>query len=148
MIIDSLKNTKLYFGLGEGFEEAITWFSKKGQEADIGEHQILSNKVFAIVSSYKTKPKKLGSWEAHKKYIDIHFVISGTEKIGYANISQLKIINTYNQTKDLILLTGNGNFFTLNNGNFGVFYPGDAHMPGITLGKISNIKKIVIKVKV
>lgn len=43
---------------------------------------------------------------------------------------------------------GNGNFFTLNKNYFAIFYPGDTYMPGITLGNIKNVKKVVIKVKV
>lgn len=148
MIIDSIKNTKLYFGLGKGIEEAFTWFGKKGQKITIGKHKIRSNEIFAIVSTYKTKTKKQGSWEAHKKYIDIHFIVKGAEKIGYANINQLKIISPYNKTRDYTFFAGNGNFFTLNKNSFGIFYPGDAHMPGITLGNIKNVIKVVIKVKV
>lgn len=148
MIIDSIKNTKLYFGLGKRIEEAFTWFSKKGQGANIGEHKILGNEIFAIVSNYKTKSRKQGFWEAHKKYIDIHFIINGVEQIGYANINQLKIVKPYNKTVDRTLLTGNGSFFTLNKNRFGIFYPDDAHMPGVTLGDIKNVKKVVIKVKV
>lgn len=148
MIIDSVKNTKLYLGPGKRIEEAFIWFSKKGKEAEIGEHRIHGNKIFAIVSAYKTKSKNQAQWEAHKKYIDIHFVVNGTEKIGYANIYKLKIISPYNKTKDCTFLAGKGNFFTLNKNNFGIFYPDDAHMPGISLGNIKKVKKVVIKVKV
>lgn len=105
--------------------------------------------LFAPVSEYITKNEEDARYEAHRKYIDIQYVISGKEEIGIAPVTDMKeILQEYDETNDIL-------FFTVNNitnhkadpGRFFIFFPGDAHRPNLKDGENSPVKKVVVKVK-
>ena len=52
----------------------------------MGKIPIQGDQVFALVQDNTTKPRAQGTWEAHRKYIDVQFVAAGVEEMGYANI--------------------------------------------------------------
>ena len=55
----------------------------------------------------------------------------------------------YDPVNDIAFLKGEGDYATLTEGFFGVYFPHDAHKPKVTPGKVSGqIKKVVVKIKV
>jgi YhcH/YjgK/YiaL family protein len=110
----------------------------------------LSGGIYVNADEYELKEMKDKFIECHKKFIDIHIVIEGMEQIGYCNKNECTVIETYNEEKDLEKLTGDLDFITLKPGYFAVFYPHDAHMPGLRIyNKIqSTIRKMVMKLPV
>ena len=110
--------------------------------------EIQGKDIFVVVSEYETKNVEQGKWEAHRKYIDIQYVVSGEEKIGYGNINEMKIIDEYNEEKDVLFLEGKGDLLLVNKGTFALFAPQDVHMPGIQLNNGQHVKKIVVKILV
>ena len=54
----------------------------------MGKIPIQGDQVFALVQDNTTKPRAQGTWEAHRKYIDVQFLTAGVEEIGYANIKR------------------------------------------------------------
>ena len=129
MIIDSLKTTD--FG---GIEN--------------GKYEIDGEDIFAVVNTYDTKSQNACQWEAHKKYIDIQYILEGLERIGYVNIQNLEIISDFNADNDIMFLQGSGNILTFESGMFILFTPTDAHMPGLKAGEAQIVKKVVVKVKI
>ena len=147
MIIDSLSNAKQYYGISERVEKAFKYLQGEDlAKLEIGKYEIDGKNIFATVYEYKPKNIEQGKWEAHKKYLDIQFVICGKEKMGYASINEMKISSEYNEEKDILFLEGEGDYLSVNEGTFALFAPDDAHMPGIEAGKGQNVKKIVVKV--
>ena len=147
MIIDSIKNCDMYTqtdeNLRKGFE-FIKSYLKNPLEA--GRYEIDGDKVYAMVQEYETKVP--GKFEAHKKYTDIQYLVSGKELIGYANVSSLTPETAYDAEKDFMLFERkNGTTeLILEGGMFAVFYPEDGHMPGCMVEKAENVVKIVVKV--
>jgi YhcH/YjgK/YiaL family protein len=113
----------------------------------VGRHAIDSNNVFAFITENPTKDPDSTKWESHRNYIDLHLVITGEEKIGVADISTLMVTMPYDESKDLINYTGEGKFYTADPGTFFLFFPSDAHRPGVTTGGNKPDKKIVIKIR-
>jgi YhcH/YjgK/YiaL family protein len=74
-------------------------------------------------------------------------VITGEEKIGVADITKLTITMPFDASKDLMNYSGDGNFYTAVPGTFFLFFPSDAHRPGITTSSNKPDKKIVIKIR-
>ena len=109
--------------------------------------QIDGDQVFAMHQEYNTKPRSQGFWESHRKYIDIQYVVSGVECMGYANADQLTA-GDYDAEKDLIIYEGAGSFVLLPAGMFTLFMPQDAHMPQIAVDNPHPVKKVVVKVAV
>jgi len=112
-----------------------------------GRYAIDGDNVYAVITENPTKDMDSAKWESHKKYIDLHHVITGDEKIGEERLSALSITMLYNSTKDLINYTGNGTFYTATPNNFFLFFPSDAHKPNVTTGGNKADKKIVIKIR-
>ncbi len=115
-----------------------------------GTYPIVDDQVFASISSYVPVNRKDKQWEAHRKYADIQMVLSGKEIIGKAEVSKLKVIKPYNKETDNENLKGQGKFYLAKPGTFFIFFPGDAHLPGLKVSDDDNqtVKKIVIKVRV
>ena len=148
MIIDRIANSPLYYGIHPGFRQAFEYIHQTDLSAiSAGKYEIDGENIYALIQIYNTKPRKQGVWEAHRRYIDLQYVIQGAEKIGYANISHLSQ-GTYDPARDFLPLQGEGDFLTLQEGHFVILMPEDAHMPGIALDSPSPVKKMVVKIAV
>jgi biofilm protein TabA len=148
MIFDSLSNATFYSRLGRNFEKAFGFLRQAGLNSfPLGKHLIDRDSVFMTVSEYTTKSLSEARWEAHRAYADIQLLLAGEEKIGYAPLASMKITEEYNAGKDILFLTGEGDYATIRPGIFAVFFPHDAHQPGVTAGKLQTVKKVVVKVK-
>ena len=145
MIIDNIKNAEKYIGLGKAFEEALTFLMNYSDKADEKADIVVSENVMVKCRPYMTKKQEDCSFEAHKKYADIHFVVSGCECIGYAPVTSLKIIDT-NEEKDMICLEGEGVNIPLNSGDFMITLPDDAHMPCVMQKEPVMCAKLIAKI--
>ncbi len=149
MIIDNIENAELYKGIGAGIHAALEYLAKKDFSALApGRYDIEGDHVFALVQKYETRPRNKGIWEAHRKFIDVQYIAAGIELMGYAPTGKLALIEPYTAEKDVVLMTGEGDFLTARPGMFFIFFPGDAHMPGIARDKPAAACKVVIKVAV
>jgi len=148
MIIDHIRNKNTYHGLGAGITVALEYLAGTDfSKVEIGRHD-LSDGLYAMVQTYETKSREEKQWEAHRKYIDVQFVASGAELIGYSDITELQPTTEYDTQGDCILLDGEGDFLRLSSGTFSILYPQDAHMPGVMAGVRGNVRKVVVKVPV
>lgn len=149
MIIDNLKNANLYYKFNPKLKLAFEYLQKTDfEKMDTGKHEIDGSKIFALVQQYETKSMEQVSWEAHRKYVDIQYIYSGYEVMGYSYIDNLKIVKEYDEIGDYMFLEGEGSFFKIAEGYFTVFYPEDAHMPAIADTAPERVKKVVVKVAV
>ncbi len=146
MIIDRINNARLYYSVHKKFKHAFDYL----EQIDIntipaGRYEIDGGNLYALVQEYNTKLKEQGKWEAHRRYIDLQYVVQGAEGIGYANINHLKQ-GEYDSSKDFLPLHGEGDLITVRSGSFVLLMPEDAHMPGMAVGASAPVKKIVIKI--
>ena len=147
MIIDNVKNSALYTGLGTGIRTALEYLAKTDFSAmRPGRYNIEGDNVYALVQQYETKPRLTGVWEAHRRYIDVQYVMAGIETMGYAPLDNLTVTQSYSAEKDCMLLAGKGSFVTAGAGTFVIFFPLDAHMPGLADTAPVSVLKVVVKV--
>ena len=91
MIKNSLKYTKNYYNLSSKIEEALKYLENNNlKDFANGKYEILGDEIYVNVQDYHTKPLSEGKWEAHRKYIDIQFMIEGEEKIGVGEIQNFQ----------------------------------------------------------
>jgi biofilm protein TabA len=115
-----------------------------------GKYAIDGDNVYAIVSDGKPKLFEETKWEAHRKYIDIQYIILGKEKMGLASISKATAIDEFSEPKDVGFYNipdTDSKYYTAEPGTLLLFFPQDAHRPGIRTEGCDWDKKIVIKVK-
>ena len=149
MLVDQIRHGDAYACLHVGLAQAFAFLASAPLAALApGRHAITGDRVFALVQDYLTKPPDTGVWEAHRRYIDVQYVVLGTERLGYAPLDRLTVTQPYDAAKDLVLLAGEGDRVTATAGTFVVFFPHDAHMPGLALGEPSPVRKVVVKVAV
>ena len=149
MIIDKIENSHIYNALGKRIEKAFEYIRNTDlKNIKPGKYEIDSENIFALISEYKTKSEQEGKLEAHRKYIDVQYVINGEELMGYAPLGVQKILEPYKEENDIIFFKGEKSFTKVSSGMFAIFFPEDVHMPGIQIEKKSLVKKLVIKVKV
>jgi YhcH/YjgK/YiaL family protein len=112
-------------------------------------YDIDGDNLFATVSEYLTKNEATTNFEAHRKYIDIQYVIKGDEIMNVSPLSTVKeIVTPYDGSKDIeFMKVSNVVNFKASQSNFFIFFPGDAHRPGIKDKVSATVRKIVIKVR-
>lgn len=116
---------------------------------ELGQHELDGKNLFVIVDEYQTKNEEDTRFEAHREYADIQYLVVGQEQIGVISLQKTEILVPYDKTNDISFLKANENNYRLaNSSKFFVFFPDDAHRPGIKVGDNEIVKKIVIKVKI
>jgi biofilm protein TabA len=116
----------------------------------VGKHAIDSENVFATVTDGPTKDFSKTGWEAHRKYIDLHLMIRGKERIGMMDAATATVTNPYDATKDVMNFDVNtkGNYYIADPGTLFIFFPQNSHRPGIHVDGFDTVKKLVIKIRV
>lgn len=148
MVIDKIENFKLYERLSNKIAMAFAYINETDfSQIALGKYEIEKDDVFALVQEYDTKDKSEGKLEGHRKYIDVQYIVSGTEFMGVAPLSKQNQISN-NDEKDISFYDGDASFLKLDTGMFTIFFPDDLHMPCIKFNQISKVRKVVIKVRV
>lgn len=114
-----------------------------------GRVDIDGDRVFALVQRYETVMTDAPRFEYHRKYIDIQYIVSGEEVIGWAPAERVTITEAYDEEKDICfgtVLDGEMTLVYLKAGELAVLYPEDGHAPKLAAGKPSCVFKIVVKV--
>jgi YhcH/YjgK/YiaL family protein len=149
MIVDKIENSGLYKNLSERIKRSFDYIKQTDlKKLQPGRYDIDGDNIFAMISEYQTKTESEGKLEAHKKYIDVQYVIEGEELMGYAPLGNQQTLEAYKEENDIIFYKGEKVFIKVTEGMFAIFAPEDVHMPGIQSEKKSLVKKLVIKVKV
>lgn len=113
-----------------------------------GRYEIQGDEWFVNIVTYETTAPEERFWEAHRKYLDIHLMIDGEEQIDLNFIDALEQ-KSYIEEDDFLPLDGKKKAsVVIENGDYLVCYPEDAHRTAIKLEKSSAIKKAIFKVKI
>ena len=152
MVFDTLENCSKYFGMHENFQKAFEFLKKATEENyEVGKYEIDGENLFASVQEYTTKYPEESKFEGHKKYIDIQYLISGTEVIEVVDIEKAVSEIPYDCEKDVEFYKENekAGKGIIEGGEYGIFMPYDIHKPGMCFKNNPDfVKKIVVKVKV
>jgi YhcH/YjgK/YiaL family protein len=148
MIVDTLANVQLYRGLNPRIDRAFEYLRTTDLAALApGDYEIDGKDIFARSLTYTTRVPENGVWEAHRRYIDLQVMVQGAERVCYAPLSHLEQ-GTYDEAKDFLRLSGDGDLVTLPAGSFMLLWPGDGHMPCLAVDAPEPIKKVVVKIAV
>ncbi|MFZ5878063.1 MAG: YhcH/YjgK/YiaL family protein [Chloroflexota bacterium] len=148
MIFDTLDHLSRYDGLGHNLPRALKFLAEQDLSTlPDGRTDIDGDDLYAMMQAYDTKPAEQGKWEAHRKYIDIQYVISGTERMGFASLRTMQL-GEYIPDRDFQAMSGTGSFVDVFAGSFVIFFPEDAHMPGLYVDEPQPVRKVVLKVRV
>lgn len=148
MIIDTLENASLYRALGPGIASALDYIESTDFTAlAVGKHIIDGERLFAIVDDYQTISAAEVELEGHRRYIDVQYLVYGSELIGYAPLGDQIPFQEYNNAEDYVLYRDKATFVGLSVGMFAILYPHDLHMPCIGEPPVA-VRKVVVKVMI
>ena len=150
MILDIIANRGRCRGIGSGIERALDYLANTDFDVlEDGRHEIEGDGIYALLMSYETEPQSVRSFEAHRKYVDIQFILSGREIIYWAPLEELAPAGEYDDGKDIIFLAGDPRArLQLTPGSFVVFHPEDGHKPNCAWDGPEPVRKVVVKVRV
>lgn len=148
MVLDSLKNYEKYLLLNPLFKQAFDFIIKNDLSAlEPGKIVLDGERLYISIMEIEGKTQETAKLESHKKYIDIQYIISGIENMGWTCLDNcINEVAPYNPEKDITFFTNESStFINVNPGDFVIFFPEDGHAPAIGKG---FIKKAVVKVLV
>ena len=149
MIKDKLINAETYFGLSENIKNGLEWLKSHDLlNIECKKYQISGDNIYANVQEYETKED--ADYEAHREYIDIQYVVKGKEYIGMTDVNMCETCEEYDSDRDIEFFKCKGEqaYELLTEGSFMIIYPWEAHKPSINPDIKSNVKKVVVKVKI
>lgn len=151
MIFDHIDNIATYKGLSPNIAVGLDFLKQMKDDMAVGVYQI-NQRVKAIVSEYETKVENEYGFEAHRKNIDIQYLLKGEERIACLPIERLKETQPYNEESDAAFYAASIKLqpsnLSLLPGYFAIFFPQDGHMPQLSVDKPTMVKKIVVKVEI
>lgn len=154
MILDNLATTRVaYENMDVRLAKAFAWLRATDLDAIPPDEKIFidGERVYAMSQSYETIEPHIGSFEAHRNYIDIQIMVAGEEIMYWAPLSDLAVIKKeYNYGKDAVFFEEPAVSVPLlvRAGEFAVFFPSDGHKPRCRNGNPETIRKIVVKIAV
>ncbi|MDD7305059.1 MAG: YhcH/YjgK/YiaL family protein [Peptoniphilaceae bacterium] len=149
MIFGNIKNLKEYDFLEDSIKECFA-YSKNNDLLSYkkGSHEIDGDRLFVNIVEYETCDKDQRFWEAHKKYLDIHFMLDGEERIDLNFLNNMQE-EDYVEEEDFLPSQGKSNSSViLRKGDFLICYPNDCHKTAIKVKESEKIKKAIFKVKI
>ena len=150
MVYDQINNIDTYKGISPDIYAGLEFLQQLSPDIAPGTYQ-LTPQVKAIVSEYETKVKNEAGFEAHRKNIDIQYLLKGEERIACMPIEKLTETEPYSEEKDAAFYAVEGvvaQTMTIGGGYFAIFFPQDGHMPQLCGDKPEMVKKVVVKVAV
>lgn len=149
MIYDKIDNIEYYKCLSPNIALGLDFLKQMKPDTAVGTYQINQHEK-AIVSEYETKMENEYGYEAHRKNIDIQYLLLGEEHIACLPIERLKETKSYSEDNDAAFYTADikPQEMTIGDGYFAVFFPQDGHMPQLCVEKPMRVKKVVIKVEI
>ena len=148
MILARLDESSQYAACHPGLSRGFEFLHRASlQSLGAGKHEIDGTRLFAIVAHEQGRGLDGAFLEFHRKYIDIQYLISGHEIIGWQPMDQCQQVKQlYSPESDLGFFQDRPkSWFEVLPKSFAIFFPEDAHAP---LASTGTLHKVVIKVAV
>ncbi|WP_297294132.1 YhcH/YjgK/YiaL family protein [uncultured Oscillibacter sp.] len=148
MIYAKHKDAPAYRGIHPNLDLALEHITPEFL-ASVGSERVeLKGGVYATRFTYETVPAEESFFEAHKKYLDIHIMAEGSEKVEIAPPETLAEFDRV-EANDFYAYQGEGDYkLILSPGDFLVVFPGDAHRIKMQVDGPKTVSKVVFKVKI
>ncbi|MDR1860649.1 MAG: YhcH/YjgK/YiaL family protein [Bacteroidales bacterium] len=112
-----------------------------------GKYVLIEGQLIANISEYLTRPVEEARWEAHRKFIDLQYVIAGAEQIGIKPLASAVLAGEYDAENDVVFFAEQeGKFVLADPAKMFLFFPEDVHRPGVLWNSPAPVKKLVLKI--
>ena len=123
MVYDKIDNIAIYKSLSPNIAFGLDFLKQMKPDTAVGVYRI-NQHVKAIVSEYETKPGNEYGYEAHRKNIDIQYLLSGEERIACLPIGRLKETKPYSEGSDVAFYEAHSKpqEMTIGDRHFAIFF--------------------------
>lgn len=149
MIFSSIHANKKNIVLPAAIEKALEYLKANDfTKMEPGVYEIQGKDIYAQVFDAETKPAEEQRPEVHEKFIDVQFLASGREKLGFTPDTGNYEVDERFDERDLIFYkkVENEGFIEARPGCFSIFFPEDVHRPACASGEPMTVRKVVVKV--
>lgn len=149
MILSLITDSDRYACISEGLATAFEWLRSFKPEDFVKGKTVIGtcgdSEIYVNGEEPALLPREKASLESHRRYIDIHVPLKGTEIIGWAPVESLKHKREeYDVDRDVAFYGDAAHsLLHVKVGQMAIFFPEDAHAPNIGLG---NHRKLCIKI--
>ena len=144
MIFDTVDKLREYAGYNQAFSLIADFLDKNDAEKLELTRYELGDGVFCSVSEYQ--PGDGGKFEAHRRYADLQYVVTGSEKIEVLPICDASESGGYTDDIEFFAKAKRQpSAVVLNAGTFAWVAPQDTHRPCIKADS-ESVRKIVFKI--
>jgi len=149
LVTGELKSWRSYPNLRR-LDTAFRFLERRDlKDLPVGRQEIDGERLYALVMKTSSQPLETAQFEAHRKYIDLHYTIAGQDTTGFAPSEELKVVEPYQDNIDAETFSAPRNYTKVEMypGRFVVFFPGGGHMPNCHLHGPHLLHKVVVKVE-
>ena len=145
MIIAKRSDAATYRGIHPELDKALSLLTDDFLATVTAETRYLDGeKLYVTLNEYETLPLEDTFYEAHKRYLDIHVLVKGEERVDLASPAGLE---EFEHRGDFTAYHGAAEqTVILDPSNFLVVFPDDAHRIKIQTNGPSAVSKAVFKI--
>ncbi len=147
MILDKLSAANAYRGIHPRLDQVLDRLNE-GFLSTVGPktRQLEGDALYVTRFTYDTLPLEETFFEAHKRYLDVHLMVEGEERVDLASPGGLTL---FEHRDDFYAYRGQAEqSLILRPGSFLVVFPEDAHRIKIRVDEPHTVSKVVFKVLV
>lgn len=146
MICGRREDALRYRGLCPALDRALEYIFREDFSGQVtGRHTLDTWLRYNLVET-RTKYPEDTFWEAHRKNIDIHYVLEGSERIQVSHILQMSETEPYQPGTDAAKYAGRaGVELRLEPGWFAICFPEDVHRALVCTGGPEDLRKVIFK---
>lgn len=106
--------------------------------------------IYYMINENPTKPADQCRYESHRDYLDIQYVVSGSELMGFRHVAELGEPQEAFPERDIYFYPNvrEDSRLPMKAGFFAVFFPQDGHAPLVSDGVSDKVRKIIVKIPV
>lgn len=147
MIFGTIDDLEKYKGLHSNLDKAIEFIQTKDiAQLPVGKTEIYDEQVFVNIMEADLVNEDSGIYEAHRRYLDLHVDIEGSERLLICNRTNSGVIKAYSEEDDYELMEGHKTCeCTLDNNHFAICMLTEPHKPCVS-DENGKIHKAVFKI--
>ncbi|MDO4326757.1 MAG: YhcH/YjgK/YiaL family protein [bacterium] len=150
MIFSSTHAVDCPYQYPEAIKTAFQWIADNDvANMEAGTYEVQGRDIYVMIQDITTQPAEVRRAERHDLYLDIQYIVSGTERMGYVPYTGKEEILDNPENKDVVHYTNleNETFVDVPAGSYCIFFSNDIHRPGCAAGEPMAVRKAVIKIK-
>ena len=148
MIINSLSRSERTERLHPLFKKLFDYIRTHDlSQQPPGRIVLQGDDLFINLDQPQLRSRETQKLEVHRRYVDVHFPLSGAEEVGWRSLDTLPCESEepFDEKNDFALYAAPATvYFTVHPGEFYVMFPEDAHAPIIGEG---TLHKAIAKVR-